>query len=98
MSQPFRKDDTEKLRFDLLDPLFEAELAAVLTYGARKYAPRNWESAAPAEARARYYAAMRRHMNSWYAGEVLDPDSGMPHLICATCCLLFLRWFERNAQ
>jgi hypothetical protein len=94
----FVKHDAGKLRFDLIDPRFEAELAAILTHGAAKYADNNWQNAEPVEARARYYAALRRHMNAWYAGEVVDPDSGMPHLICATCCLLFLRWFERNAQ
>jgi hypothetical protein len=94
----FVKHDADKLRFDLVDPCFEAELADILTHGARKYADDNWKNAEPAEAKARYYAAFRRHMNAWVQGEAIDPDSGRPHLICAACSLMFLRWFERQTH
>jgi hypothetical protein len=97
-TKPFIKHDAGKLRFDLIDPEFEAELADILTIGAKVYSPDNWKYAEPTEARARYYAAFRRHMNKWFAGESTDPDSGKPHLICAACCLMFLRWFERGDQ
>lgn len=97
MSAPFVKHDAGKLRFDLIDPAFEAELADVLTIGAAVYGDENWKNADPAEARLRYYAAHRRHMNKWFAGQEIDPDSGKPHLLCATCCLMFARWFERKA-
>lgn len=98
MSEPFRKDDAGKLRFDLIDPLFEAELADVLTHGAEKYADDNWKLADPAEARARYYAAFRRHSNLWWGGEVYDKDSGRPHLMSMAFCTMVLRWFERKAM
>ena len=94
----FRKDDAGKLRFDLIDHEFEAELAAVLTHGASKYADNNWQNAEPVEAKARYYAAFRRHVLAYLRGESIDPDSGCPHLVCAACSLLFLRWFERNSK
>lgn len=93
----FVKHDAGKLRFDLIDHEFEAELAAVLTHGAAKYADNNWQNAGHGEARARYYAAFRRHALAWRRGEEIDADSGLPHLACMACCLMFLRWFERES-
>jgi hypothetical protein len=92
----FVKHDAGKLRFDLIDHRFERELAEVLTHGARKYADDNWKYAEPLEARRRYRAAYRRHENLWLDGEEFDTESGLPHLICMACCLMFLRWFERT--
>jgi outer membrane receptor for Fe3+-dicitrate len=100
MSEPFVKHDDGKLRFDLLDHDFEAEIAGVLTHGASKYSDNNWQNARQnatvGAAKARYYAAFRRHMLAWRRGEEIDPDSGQPHLACAACSLMFLRWYERN--
>lgn len=92
----FVKHDQDKLRFDLIDHEFEAELAAILTHGAKKYADDNWKKAEPTQAKRRYYAAFRRHILAYLRGEVIDPDSGQPNLACATCCLMFLRWFQRR--
>jgi hypothetical protein len=94
----FVKHDNGKLRFDLLDDAFEAEVAAVLTHGATKYADNNWQRANPSEAKARYYAAIRRHLSAWRRGEEIDPDSGQPHLACVACSVMFLRWFERETD
>jgi hypothetical protein len=92
------KHDGGKLRFDLVDHEFEAELAAVLTHGAQKYADDNWKNANPADARARYYASFRRHVLDWRRGREFDADSGLPSLVCAACSLMFLRWFERDSE
>lgn len=97
-TMPFVKHDVDKIRFDLIDHEFEAEIAAVLTHGAAKYDDNNWRRAEPKEARARYYAAMRRHMLAYLRGEEIDPESGQPHLACAACSLMFLRWFERSCE
>ena len=37
-----RKDDQGKARFELIAPEFLFALARVLTFGAAKYADRNW--------------------------------------------------------
>lgn len=92
----FRKDDAGKPRFDLIDPLFEIELAEILAHGAVKYAANNWQRAVPSQARERYYAALRRHLAAWYAGEETDPDSGLPHLASVAFCTMALRWFDRQ--
>lgn len=81
------KHDAGKLRFSLvpLDALWA--IVRVLEFGARKYAPGNWEFVEDAE--ARYYNATIRHMTAWWAGEWADSESGEPHLAHAACCLLF---------
>jgi len=87
-----RKDDGEKLRWDLLPWSATREIVRVLTFGARKYAPENWRKVP--ESRSRYFAALHRHLDAWWSGEVLDPESGAHHLAHAGCCLLFLLTFE----
>lgn len=37
-----------------------------------------------------YYDACRRHINKWFEGEDVDPDSGLPHLAHALACLAIL--------
>lgn len=86
------KYDQDKLMFDLLEPEFEEGIVAVLTYGARKYAPDNWQKIE----RKRYIAAFGRHMNAWKKGERNDRETGYSHLYHAACCLMFLDWFDRN--
>lgn len=89
-----RKADAGKRRFDLIP--FEAldVLADVLTFGAGKYAPNNWQLVP--DGRARYYAALMRHLQAWRGGEAVDPESGLPHLGHALCCMVFLVWLERS--
>ncbi len=90
-----QKHDAEKPRMDLLP--FDAlwKVAEVLTYGARKYTPDNWRRVP--DARARYLAAALRHLASWSQGERLDPESGLPHLGHAACCVLFLLSLDKPA-
>lgn len=85
------KDDDAKLRYDLIDPDAEAEIAAVLTYGAVKYGPENWRKLADLE--RRYYAAALRHIRAPRRRanpEVVDPESKLLHLAQAAVCIQFL--------
>jgi hypothetical protein len=89
------KDDSGKLLFGCLtrglsEPL--AELAKVLTFGARKYARDSWQSVP--NARERYEDALQRHLNLWSSGESKDSESGLPHLAHASINILFLLYFE----
>lgn len=61
------------------------EVARVLTFGAAKYGPNNWQNVKPFA--DRYYAALLRHL---FASEHVDPESGLSHLAHAACCALFL--------
>src|ERR1043166_1323172 len=87
------KCDSDKLRFDLIPPEAEYALARVLTYGAKKYAPRNWEAGMEW---GRCYAAARRHLTAWWSGEDTDADTGFCHLDHAIACLAFLRTYKER--
>jgi hypothetical protein len=87
-----RKDDQSKRRFDLLPWRAVGQVVDVLGFGARKYADHNWVKVP--NARERYFAAAQRHLNAWWLGESIDPETGLPHLAHAACCVLFLLSFE----
>lgn len=56
--------------------------------GALKYGRSNWRVAG---VRASiYYDAARRHLNAWFEGEEVDPDSGVPHIGHALACLAII--------
>ena len=88
-----RKDDQGKPMMDLIPPKAEMALANVLTFGAEKYGAWSWSQIDYLE--RRYMAATMRHINAHRAGEVLDQESGQPHLAHAMCCLAFL--IEKSA-
>lgn len=70
-----------------LPPLFEVGLA--MLEGACKYGRHNYRIAG---IRASvYFDAAMRHLASWWEGEDIDPDSGIPHVSKAMACLVILR-------
>lgn len=82
------RKDSGKLRIDLIPAEVEAELAAVLTFGARKYAERNWERGMPW---SKAYGPLRRHLNEWARGKRVDKESRcrtMAHVLCNVVFLL----------
>ena len=86
-----RKDDTNKLRYDLLPPGPLAEVARVYTIGAGKYEDRNWEKGLKW---GRVFAAMMRHAWAWWRGEKFDPIDGQHHLASVVWCALALMEYE----
>lgn len=83
----FLKFDTSKLRYDLIPPSAMKALAKVLTYGAKKYKPNNWQTVDDTE---RYVGALYRHLEAWRQGEINDTESGCTHLEHALTNLAFL--------
>lgn len=83
-----RKDDAGKARWDLIPQRAMSEVVDVLTFGANKYAPNNWQRVP--ERKSRYVAAMFRHVVAWLLGERNDPETDKHHLAHACCCILFL--------
>ena len=65
---------------------FEA-IMDVMHYGAEKYDWNNWRQGLSV---SRLWSAAMRHMRAYLGGEDLDPESGLPHLSHAACCLVFL--------
>jgi len=90
------KHDEGKAPWHLLPWRPVADIVEVLRYGANKYAPNNWKSVS--NPRTRYFSAAQRHLVAWYGGEARDPESGLPHLAHAACCLLFLAWFDEEVK
>jgi hypothetical protein len=91
-----RKDTNPKDGVGALKPSYSAvpvpvlyELGAALTEGARKYGGYNWRVAG---VRASVYLdATRRHLDAWWEGQDIDPDSGLSHITKAIASLTVLR-------
>jgi hypothetical protein len=86
-----RKDDGGKVRVELFpgDALFA--ISQVLTFGANKYADRNWEKGMKW---SRVFGALMRHMWCWWQGDDKDPETGFSHLWHAGACVVFLISYE----
>jgi hypothetical protein len=88
-----RKDDTGKLRFDLIPPHPLESIAEVYTIGAKKYADRNWERGIQY---GRLFAAMMRHAWKWWKGEERDQVDGQLHLASVAWCAIALMEFAHT--
>jgi hypothetical protein len=72
---------TKEERFDLIPVPALTYLARLYGKGAVKYDEHNWRLGYEW---SKSYAAAQRHMNSFWAGEDIDPETGIPHVICAS--------------
>jgi len=89
--EQFIKFDSGKLRYNLVPPKAVKELARVLTYGAKKYKPNNWQRVDDV---TRYIDALYRHLEAWRSGERVDDESKLSHLSHALTNVAFLIHFE----
>lgn len=83
------KFDADKPLVDLIDADALEELAKVLTFGAKKYAPHNWRKGISYR---RLIAAAFRHLLAIMRGEDRDLETGLPHAAHLMCCAMFLIW------
>lgn len=94
------KYDADKPMMDLLFdgcPHALEGVGAVLTYGFKKYHGKHgWKSLA--DAVSRYEAAMIRHQLKKASGELIDPESGLPHSYHIACNAMFLAELEHSAK
>lgn len=66
-----------------------AEVGVAMLEGALKYGRHNYRVVG---VRASvYYDALRRHIDAWWEGQDIDPDSGISHVTKAIACLTVLR-------
>lgn len=93
--EQFMKFDTSKLRYDLIPTSTTKALAQVLTYGAKKYKPNNWQNV---DDQDRYVAALYRHLEAWRDGEKVDKESGLQHLAHALTNVAFLLHLDKPAK
>lgn len=99
------KHDDGKLRIDLFPSEAIFAISQVLTFGASKYADRNWEKGM---SWGRVFGALMRHMWSWWAGKGptgrsfvfgdTDDETKYSHLWHAGCCLVFLITYEERGM
>ena len=87
------KFDGDKLPLHLLSTEAMNQTAAVLKFGAQKYAEHNWRKGF---AWSRPLSAAMRHITAFNNGEDTDPESGLSHLAHAACCIMFLLEFEKT--
>lgn len=83
------KNDSGKVQMELLSPKALEEIAEILTFGAKKYAPWNYLKG-EGLSYSRVYGSLIRHMTSWYKGEELDEETQKSHLAHAGCCIMML--------
>lgn len=82
------KYDQDKPQYGLIPPKALRAMVDVMTFGAKKYGPDNWRLVPDAE--RRYFDAAERHIWAFKEGELIDPESNLPHLAHAMCCLFML--------
>lgn len=90
------KHDTGKIQWALLPWAELKQVAQVMTVGAKKYSPDNWMHVPSGE--RRYFEAAIRHITARQLGEINDPETKLPHLAHAVCCLLFWMWFDTKKR
>lgn len=66
-----------------------AELGVAMLEGAAKYGRHNYRVVGVRS--SVYYDALFRHIQAWWEGEDIDPDSGMHHVTKAIATLVVLR-------
>jgi hypothetical protein len=86
-----RKDDTSKLRYDLIPPYALEALAHVYTIGAAKYGDGNYLKGMSWN---RVIGALMRHLEAWRKGERLDVGDGQLHLASVAWCAFTLMVYE----
>ena len=70
-------DGEPEMSYVLQGPKGLAGLAQVLEFGSRKYDRGNWLKGFPDTS---LIDSMMRHLTAYISGEVLDPESGLPHI------------------
>ena len=95
------KERTTDFLSELIEPEAPAlgvdlgDVARVFAYGSAKYAPDNWRTFQwDAASDREYWSAFLRHLLADSRGEKNDPESGLPHLAHAVCCLLIVAYHE----
>ena len=89
------KYDENKVRLDLFPGDSLIAISEILTFGAKKYADRNWEKGMKW---SRPFGALMRHMWAWWMGESFDKETGKSHLWHAGCCIIFLIAYEARGM
>lgn len=77
-------------RFDLIPVEALTKLAIHYGIGAEKYADNQWRKGYEW---SKSYAALQRHVNAFWGGEDIDPETGSPHMAAVAWHALTLLTF-----
>ena len=89
------KFDSGKLEYHLLSKDALEGLVRILMFGKKKYAAWNW---AKGMKYSRLVDALDRHTKAWFAGEEVDPETGLNHMWHAMCNAMFLAHYVSNPE
>lgn len=87
------KNDYGKTMYHLVDNNTFTGIADAMTYGAGKYTENNWKKGIKF---SRLYNAHMRHLSAFIQGDIIDEESGLPHLYHASANLMMLNWMYNN--
>jgi hypothetical protein len=92
-----RKYDADKLKWHLLKLKWLEPVVRVFMFGAKKYAPFNWQLVVKGDP-TRYIDALKRHLADYEEGERTEPESGQPTMAHLICCGIFLLWHDNEVK
>jgi hypothetical protein len=92
------KYDSEKAPLALIPPETLTEIAQVFGFGAAKYGMNNWRKDIDKTEWSRTYSSIQRHLNAFWSGEDIDPESGMNHLAHAATQIMILMVSTQNTE
>ena len=84
-SNPKRAFGVLKQSAQFIPPIAMVEESVVMALGAAKYGAFNWNDILVDC--TTYYSAAMRHLMCWFAGEDIDPESGVSHLAHVRACM-----------
>ena len=88
------KDDKGKPKITLLDTRFVEGMSKVMMYGlSKKYERDNWKKKMDPE---RLLDAMLRHAFDIAQGELIDPESGLPHAFHIACNAMMYSFYTTD--
>jgi hypothetical protein len=88
------KQDKDKIRVDLVDVDLIEGVAKVIDFGISKYKEDSWKTVK--NGKNRYYGALLRHLIAYRKGELIDEESGLPHLDHIATNVMFLKYFDKE--
>lgn len=88
-SNPKDEMGIKKIPYSTVSAPVMAELAVAMLEGAKKYGRHNYREIGVRT--SVYYDAARRHLDSYWEGENIDPDSKLSHITKAIASLMVLR-------
>lgn len=85
--------NTGKLRWSLMDYKAMEPMIRVLMFGAEKYDDHNWKKGLD---KTEILDCAQRHLASLMDGELIDKESGLPHIGHLMCNGMFYSYFTKT--